>query len=108
LGAGGEPVRTRRWKALLLGGIVMSLVVVFAVDIYTGAAPFQHLYYLTIVFAALELPSFAGPLVGVIVIVLYHVANPALLTARYRESDIVQIVLFVVIGVVTAQLAEDR
>jgi diguanylate cyclase (GGDEF)-like protein len=101
-------VTTRRWKALLLGGIALSLAVVFAVDLNTGAAPFEHLYYLRIVFAGLELPWFAGPLVGVIAIVLYHIANPALLTARYHESDIVQIVLFVVIGVVTAQLAEDR
>ena len=40
--------------------------------------------------------------------VLYHVANPSLLSSRYHESDVVQIVLFVVIGVITAQLAEDR
>ena len=60
------------------------------------------------VLAGVELPWFAGPGVGVVAVILYHVANPSLLSSRYRESDIVQIVLFVVIGVITAQLAEDR
>ena len=86
----------------------MSLAVVFAVDLNTGAAPYQHLYYLPIILAGIELPWLAGPLVGVLAVILYHVANPALLGSRYRESDVIQIVLFVVIGVITAQLADDR
>ena len=93
---------------MLIGGIVLSLAVVFAVDVRTGAAPFQHLYYLPIVLAGLELPGFAGPLVGGVAVILYHLANPELAAARYRESDIVQIILFVAIGLVTARLAADR
>jgi len=89
-------------------GVAVSLAVVFVIDLNTGAAPFQHLYYLPIVLAGLGLPWFAGPLVGVLAVFLYHLANPALLNSRYRESDIVQIVLFVAIGVITAQLAGDR
>jgi len=93
---------------LLIGGIALSLAAVFAVDVRTGAAPFQHLYYLPIVLAGLELPGLAGPLVGAMAVVLYHLANPELAAARYRESDVVQIILFVAIGIVTARLAADR
>src|SRR4051812_33040223 len=108
LRSAGIFVRTRGWKPLWLGAIVMSLAVVFAVDGKTGAAPYQHPYYIPIILAGLELPGVAGPGAGAIAVVLYHVANPALLNSRYRESDIIQIILFVVIGVTTAQLAEDR
>ena len=93
---------------LIVSGVVLLLAIVFAIDVNTGGVPFQHLYYLPIVMAGLELPWFAGPLVGIGAVILYHVANPSLLSARYRESDVVQIMLFVVIGVITAQLAEDR
>jgi len=40
-------------------------------------------------------------------IVLYHVANPHLLTFRYGESDLVQIGLFLAVGVITAKLRRD-
>src|SRR5216110_3533410 len=108
VGPAREVVRTRRLNVLMVSGIVVSLAVVFAVDLTTGAAPYQHLYYLPIILAGLEPPWFVGPSVGVLAVILYHVANPTLLNSRYRESDIIQIVLFVVIGVVTAQLADDR
>jgi diguanylate cyclase len=35
---------------------------------------------------------------------LYHLANPHLLTFRYGESDLVQIVLFLAVGLITAKL----
>lgn len=101
-------MKRRRSNKLVVSGVLLSLAAVFAIDVNTGGVPFQHLYYLPIILAGLELPWFAGPLVGVVAVILYHVANPPLLSSRYRESDIVQIVLFVVIGVITAQLAEDR
>ena len=39
--------------------------------------------------------------------VLYHAGNPRLLTFAYAESDIVQIALFLAIGIVPARLADD-
>lgn len=87
---------------------MIALVLVFRLDASTGAAPYQHLYYVPIVIAGLSPFRYAGSIVALAAVVLYHVANPALLTARYRESDVVQIVLFVAIGVVTAKLADDR
>jgi diguanylate cyclase (GGDEF)-like protein len=90
---------------LIVAGL---LTAIFAIDSSTGDSPFQHLYYLPIIFAGVFLPRDAGALVGGIAVVLYHVANPVLLSSGYRESDIVQIALFVAIGVVTGTLAEDR
>src|SRR4029079_837089 len=39
--------------------------------------------------------------------VLYHLANPRLLTLMYGEADLVQIALFMAVGLVTAKLAFD-
>jgi diguanylate cyclase len=38
---------------------------------------------------------------------LYHLANRALLTFAYRETDLVQIALFIAVGLVTARLTEN-
>ena len=40
-------------------------------------------------------------------IVLYHLANPALLNFRYGEGDLVQICLFIGVGLTTAKLTHD-
>ncbi len=88
--------------------MLVSLGLIYKLDRSTGAAPIQHLYYLPIVIAGLWLPRHAGLIAGLAAVVLYHQANPILLAARYRESDIVQIVLFVGVGAVTAKLADDR
>ena len=98
----------QRWRGRILGAVAASLALVFALDARTGSAPFQHLYYVPIVVAGLGLFRYAGPIVAMIAVVLYHLANPVLFTSRYRESDVVQIALFLAIGIVTARLAEDR
>jgi diguanylate cyclase (GGDEF)-like protein len=48
-----------------------------------------------------------GIMAAVAAIALYHMANPHLLTFRYEESDVVQIALFVAVGVTTAKLRLD-
>jgi diguanylate cyclase (GGDEF)-like protein len=88
--------------------VLFSLGFIFKLDRSTGAAPLQHLYYLPIVIAGLWLPRHAGLIAGLAAVALYHLANPILLASPYRESDIVQIVLFVGVGVVTSTLADDR
>jgi diguanylate cyclase (GGDEF)-like protein len=97
-----------RSRPALLVVVLVSLGLIFTLDQATGAAPLQHLYYLPIVIAGMWLPKHAGLIVGLAAVVLYHLANPILLAARYRESDVVQIVLFLGVGVVTATLADDR
>jgi diguanylate cyclase (GGDEF)-like protein len=84
-----------------------ALLLIFAFDRATGSAPVQHLYYLPIVLAGLRFGTAGGIVSALWAIVLYHAANPHLLTFRYGEMDLVQIVLFLAVGVITARLARD-
>jgi len=87
--------------------IVGSLLVIFELDRRTASAPFQHLYYLPIILAGVRF-RMRGSLLGAFAaIVLYHLANPYLLNFRYGEADLVQICLFVGVGLTTAKLAHD-
>jgi diguanylate cyclase (GGDEF)-like protein len=88
--------------------VTAVLLLIFWLDRATGAAPVQHLYYLPIIAAALAGGLRAGVPAAVAAIALYHAANPRLLTFAYGEWDIVQVLLFVAVGVTTAKLAEDR
>jgi diguanylate cyclase (GGDEF)-like protein len=107
-GSARDIFTSRPLQPLLIAVVVVSLGLIFALDQSTGAAPLQHLYYLPIAIAGLWLPRYSGLIAGLTAVVLYHLANPILLASRYRESDIVQIVLFVGVGAVTAKLADDR
>jgi integral membrane sensor domain MASE1 len=78
--------------------VVAGIALVFELDRRTGSAPIQHLYYLPILFAAVRFRMRGGLTAAVAAIVLYHVANPHLLTFRYEESDIVQVALFLLVG----------
>jgi diguanylate cyclase (GGDEF)-like protein len=103
-----DALTSPRWRAVLVLVVLVSLGLIFELDASTGAAPIQHLYYLPIVIAGLWLPRYAGLVVGLAAVLLYHLANPILLASRYHESDVVQIALFVGVGVVTSKLADDR
>ncbi len=85
----------------------LSLAIIFWLDRVTASAPLQHLYYLPIILASLRLGARAGFGVSIAAVVLYHLANPAMFVAGYKESDIVQIALFVAVGLVTARLSSD-
>jgi hypothetical protein len=80
-----------------------ALLAKIQLDRVTGSAPFQHLYYVPIVFAAFSLGWRGGLTTALAAIVLYHLANPVLLTFRYEQADVVQITLFIAIGLVTAR-----
>jgi diguanylate cyclase (GGDEF)-like protein len=54
-----------------------------------------------------ELDSRTGLVVSAIAIALYHLANLAHFTTGYTDVDALQTILFVVVGIVTAKLAED-
>ena len=97
---------TRR-RGLHVLAVILLLTVIHWVDARTGSAPFQHLYYIPIVVAAITVPPFGGVVAAVAAVVLYHVGNPRLLTFMYAEADVVQIALFLAIGIVTAKLADD-
>jgi diguanylate cyclase (GGDEF)-like protein len=98
-------VERRRVLNVLIA--IALLTVIHWVDARTGSAPFQHLYYIPIVFAAITVPPYGGAVAAVVAVMLYHVGNPRLLTFMYAEADVVQIALFLAIGIVTARLADD-
>ena len=83
-----------------------ALLLVFELDRTTTSTPVQHLYYLPIVIASVYVGSGAGLSTSVAAVLFYHVANPALLTLQYKESDLVQIALFIAVGVITAKLKD--
>jgi diguanylate cyclase (GGDEF)-like protein len=97
------PRSPARAAALVAG----ALLLVFLVDRATGSAPVQHLYYLPIFLAGRRLGMRGGVIAALSAIVLYHAANVRLLTFRYGESDVVQIALFLLVGVITAKLTDD-
>ena len=92
------------WSAAM---VVTALLVIFSLDRATGSAPVQHLYYLPIIFAGVRFRMRGGVTAAVTAIVLYHLANPHLLMFRYQESDLVQVALFIVVGMITAKLTHD-
>jgi diguanylate cyclase (GGDEF)-like protein len=94
-------------SALTAAVVSGALLLIFAVDRATGSAPVQHLYYLPIILAGLRFGMRGGVVSALSAIVLYHAANPHLLRFRYGEFDLVQIVLFLAVGVITARLALD-
>jgi diguanylate cyclase (GGDEF)-like protein len=84
-----------------------ALLLIFTLDRVTGSVPVQHLYYLPIIFAGIRSGKRGGAAAAVAAIVLYHLANPHLLTYQYGESDAVVIALFVAAGITAAKLAGD-
>jgi diguanylate cyclase (GGDEF)-like protein len=93
--------------AFLYIAILLSLALIFWLDRITASAPLQHLYYLPIILASRRIGARAGFAVSIAAIALYHLANPTMIIAGYKESDIVQVALFIAVGLVTARLSED-
>jgi diguanylate cyclase (GGDEF)-like protein len=89
--------------ALILG----SLVLIFQLDRTTGSAPVQHLYYFPIVVAGVTFGLAGGLLAAMSAVILYHWANPYLLTFHYEHWDILQIAVFIAVGLITAKLTDD-
>jgi diguanylate cyclase (GGDEF)-like protein len=87
--------------------VTATMLAVFALDRITGAAPVQHLYYLPVILAGVRFQLRGALIGGLSAIVLYHLANPHLLTIRYGESDLLQIVLFLAVGVIAARMSRD-
>jgi diguanylate cyclase (GGDEF)-like protein len=86
--------------------IVIALSLIAMLDHATGDAPFQHLYYLPIIVGATQFGFAGGFTVSLASVVLYHMANPIDIR-QLREADVVQSLLFLIVGLVAAKLAHD-
>jgi diguanylate cyclase (GGDEF)-like protein len=92
------------WAALC---IVSSLLFVFWLDRVTGSAPVQHLYYAPIILSAIVFGHRGGLVAAMTAVVLYHVANPVAVSLAFEEKDVVQVALFLGVGLVTAKLMSN-
>ncbi len=108
------PWHLRTGSALVrLSGIASGAVLagvtagVFALDRLTDVPGAQHLYYFPIILAAVRFGTRGGAAAASLTILLYHLANPHMLTWRYGESDILQMGVFIAAGLVAARLADD-
>lgn len=98
----------RRIERIVVGiSSAVAIAVVFWLDRWTSLPAIQHLYYFPIVAAALALGVRGGLTAAAAAIVLYHLANPHVVTLRYEESDLLQMAVFLAVGLVAARLAED-
>jgi len=93
------------WRYLIL--IAAALLLIALLDHATGNLPFQHLYYLPIIFAATRFGRRGGIIAGLASVVLYHLANPRLMHISHSEGDMVQMILFFTIGIIAAKLTDD-
>ena len=80
---------------------------VFWLDRWTSLPAVQHLYYFPIVLSAIALGMTGGLGAAATAILLYHFANPRILTLRYAEADLLQMAVFLAVGIVAARLVED-
>lgn len=105
---GSHPAQHSRLRSLFLTlAIALAFAAIFTLDRSTSTAPVQHLYYLPIIVAA-HYAGYRGGLVAALVaVILYHLANLPRLTHHYQESDIIQIVLFFAVGLITGRLVHD-
>lgn len=92
------------WLWLVVLGALASI---FLLDHWTASAPVQHLYYLPIILASTRLGARGGGVATTASVALYHLANPHLLTFQYVERDVVQIALFIAVGITSTKLASD-
>jgi diguanylate cyclase (GGDEF)-like protein len=98
-----------RWpRGRAVAVIALGLLAVFWLDRATDAAPVQHLYYVPIILSAIRFGQRGGLTAALAAILLYHAANPGVLSVPYEEGDVVQITLFAAMGLVTAKLVTDR
>ena len=103
------------WMAALLSWnqtwvfrvVTAALVLIFCLDRSTGSAPVQHLYYLPIILSGLVFGAWGGVWSAVAAIALYHLANHELSFDQLGHTDIVQVALFLVAGVVAGRFSAD-
>jgi diguanylate cyclase (GGDEF)-like protein len=92
------------WAAV---ATIAALFGILALDSSTASAPVQHLYYLPIVFAGVTFGWRGGVACAFVAIVFYHLANWHPLTWHNEEPDVLQMMVFIAAGLLSARLADD-
>lgn len=71
-------------------------------------ASLAHLYYLPILLASVKVGGRLSVGLALASMLVYHVLDPDLAVFHYGEADVVQLLLFLVVAVVSARLAEQE
>lgn len=71
-------------------------------------ASLAHLYYLPILLAAVKVGRRLSLGVALASMLVYHLLDPDLIAFHYGEADVLQLVLFLVIALVSSRLAEQE
>jgi diguanylate cyclase (GGDEF)-like protein len=87
--------------------ITAAMALVFAIDRATGIPHVQHLYYVPIVLAAVRFGIASGASTAAGAILLYHLANQQVVAWPYAEFDMLQMAVFMAVGLVAAKTAAD-
>jgi diguanylate cyclase (GGDEF)-like protein len=71
-------------------------------------ASLAHLYYLPILLAAVKVGPRMALVTAFASMLVYHLLDPDLIAFHYGEADVLQLVLFLVVAVVSSRLAEQE
>src|SRR5262245_42766975 len=104
-----SPRERRAGSSDLLASILLlaALLVIAEMDRLTGTFPIQHLYYLPIVLAAIRFKKMGGLLAACLSVILHHLTNQNLRQWQYGELGLMQLIIFIGVGLITAKLADD-
>jgi diguanylate cyclase (GGDEF)-like protein len=92
-----HPPLSRPWALLALA---VAFGLIFWLHLVTGSTPVHHLYYLPIIYATVRFRGRGAFLAVLTAVVLYHLANPAVWSWHYEESDILRIAMFIAVAVI--------
>jgi diguanylate cyclase (GGDEF)-like protein len=96
---------SRGWT---LAVVIGALGLIFILDRASGLTVVHHLYYAPIVIAGVRFGYRGSSGTAAAAVLLYQLANRDDLTFRFEESDLVQMALFVAVGITSAKLADDN
>jgi signal transduction histidine kinase len=75
---------------------------------FGGTIPIDYLFILPVIVGGLFLGYAGGIGVPIVSILIFHLEQKALANRSYTEADFLQLVMFIVIGTVTARVQADR
>jgi diguanylate cyclase (GGDEF)-like protein len=99
-------LRHRGWYGI--GALVLFTSIALVDWKLAPDASLAHLYYLPILLASVKVGRRLALTMALASMVVYHLLDPDLIAFHYGEADVLQLVLFLVVGVVSSRLAEQE
>jgi diguanylate cyclase (GGDEF)-like protein len=90
-----------------IGFIALLLLSIVALDSMTGELPVHHFYYMPIILAAVRFKKAGGLSAACAAGVFYHLTNPNSFRSQNLGRDLVQLGVFIGMGLIAVKLAGD-